>query len=322
MWDFSISAALGLMLRTAPFLLFRVVVYFAVTAAFIITTGTGAGVGWGVGALGDEDFQASAVFWGGAIGFGSVASVVYFLRDYLLYIVKAGHIAVMVEAMEGREIPGGRAQIDHAKGVVKARFGEASALFALDRLIKGVVGAITGLMQGILNFLPIPGVDQIMGAVRAFLKISVGLLDEVILAHAIKTRSDNPWVSAQDALVLYAQNARPMMVNAAWLTIISWIVAFVVFLLMLAPAALVVYLLPGTWSAGGFVFAVLFAWAVKVALVEPFAIACLLQVYFKVTEGQVPNPEWRAKLDGATAKFRELGERGLAWARERAGLRA
>lgn len=322
MWDFSISAALGLMLRTAPFLLFRVVVYFAVTAAFILITGTGAGIGWGVGALGDEGFQASAVFWGGAIGFGSVASAVFFLRDYLLYIVKAGHIAVMVEAMEGREIPAGRAQIEHAKAVVKERFGEASALFALDKLIRGVVGAITGLMQGILNFLPIPGLDQIMGAVRAFLKVSVGLLDEVILAHSIKTKSDNPWASAQDALVLYAQNARPLMVNAAWLTIISWTLAFVVFLLMLAPAALVVYLLPGAWSAGGFVFAVLFAWAVKVALVEPFAIACLLQVYFKVTEGQVPNPEWRAKLDGATGKFRELGEKGVAWARERAGFRA
>lgn len=321
MWDFSISAALGLMLRTAPFLLFRVVVYFAVTAAFILITGTGAGIGWGVGALGDEGFQASAVFWGGAIGFGSVASAVFFLRDYLLYIVKAGHIAVMVEAMEGREIPAGRAQIEHAKAVVKERFGEASALFALDKLIKGVVGAITGLVQGVLNFLPIPGLDQIMGAVRAFLRVSVGLLDEVILAHSIKTKSENPWASAQDALVLYAQNARPLMVNAAWLTIISWTLAFVVFLLMLAPAALVVYLLPGAWSAGGFVFAVLFAWAVKVALVEPFAIACLLQVYFKVTEGQVPNPEWRAKLDGATSKFRELGENGVAWARERAGFR-
>jgi hypothetical protein len=322
MWDFSISAAIGLMMRTAPFLLFRIIVYFGVAAAFVITAGTGAGIGWGVGAMGDEGFQNSAVFWGGTIGFGSVAGVVFFLRDYLLYIVKAGHIAVMVEAMEGREIPGGRAQIDHARAVVKERFGEASALFALDKLIKGVVGAITGIIQGIMNFLPIPGVDQIMGAVRAFLKVSVGLLDEVILAHSIRTKSDNPWSSAQDALVLYAQNARPLMINAAWLTIVSWVVAFVVFLLMLAPAALVVYLLPGAWSAGGFVFAVLFAWAVKVALVEPFAIACLLQVYFKVTEGQTPDADWRGKLDGATAKFRELGERGVTWARERAGFRA
>ena len=63
---------------------------------------------------------------------------------------------------------------------------------------------------------------------------------------------------------------------------------------------------------GGFVFAILFAWAVKVALIEPFAIACLLQAFHKITEGQTPNPEWAAKLETASDKFRTLGERALA----------
>ncbi|GLS87904.1 hypothetical protein GCM10010873_28780 [Cypionkella aquatica] len=313
MWDFSMSQALGLMRRTAPFVLFRVIVYFGISAAFILATGTGAGIGWGVGAFGDGDFQVSSTFYGGLFGFAATAGVLFFVRDYILYIVKAGHIAVMVEIMQGGAVPGGRGQIEHATAVVKARFGEASALFALDRLIKGVVGVVTGLIQGILNFLPIPGVDQLMGVVRAYLKVSVGLVDEVILAHGIKTKAENPWASAQDGLVLYAQNARPLMINAAWLTLFSYALSFVVFLVMLAPAALVVYLLPGSWSAGGFVFAILFAWAVKAALIEPFAIACLLQVFFKVTEGQQPDPVWRAKLDGATDKFKELGRRASGW---------
>ena len=313
MWDFSISDAFGLMRRTAPFVIFRVIVYFGISAAFILATGTGAGIGWGVGAFGDDEFRTNTVFYGGIAGFSITAGVLFFLRDYILYIVKAGHIAVMVELMQGGTIPAGRAQIIYARDVVTQRFGQASALFALDQLIKGVVGAVTGLMQGILMFLPIPGLDRIMGVVRAYLKLAVGLVDEVILAHAIRTKSDNPWTSAQEALVLYAQNARPMLINAAWLTLIVYGLSFVVFLLMLAPAAAIVYLLPGAWSAGGFVFAILFAWAVKAALIEPFAIACLLQVFFKVTEGQTPNPEWQAKLAAASDKFKKLGERGLAW---------
>lgn len=313
MWDFSMTQAFGLMRRTAPFVIFRVVVYFGISAAFILATGTGAGIGWGVGAFGQDEFQASSTFYGALFGFAGAAGVLFFLRDYLLYVVKAGHIAVMVEIMQGGQVPEGRGQIEHAKAVVTERFGEASALFVLDKLIKGVVGVVTGLLQGILNFLPIPGLDQMMGVVRAYLKVSVGLVDEVILAHAIKTKSSNPWASAQDALVLYAQNAKPMLVNAAWLTLFSYGLAFVVFLLMLAPAAAVVYLMPGAWSAGGFVFAILFAWAVKAALIEPFAIACLLQVFFKVTEGQAPSPEWRAKLEAATNKFKQLGERAAAW---------
>lgn len=313
MWDFSIGAALSLMARTAPFLLFRIVVYFAVTAALVAATGTGAGVGWGVGAFGDEEFRVQSTAWGAIGGFGLVAGVIFFFRDYLLYLVKAGHIAVMVELMEGREIPGGKGQIDYAQQIVRQRFGQASALFALDQLIKGVVGAITGIVQGLMSILPIPGLDRIMGIVRAYLRLAVGLVDEVILAHALRTRSDNAWGSARDALVLYGQNARPMLVNAAWLTAIVWVLSLVVFLVMLAPAAALVWLMPGSWSAGGIVFALVFAWAVKAALIEPFALACLLQVFFKVTDGQRPNPEWQARLERASDKFRALGEKAMAW---------
>ncbi|MFZ1469085.1 MAG: hypothetical protein WAT09_08910 [Paracoccaceae bacterium] len=259
MWDFSINKALGLMARTAPFIIFRVIVYFAISAAFVLATGTGAGMGYSIGMFGDDEFQASSTAYGAIGGFALTAGVVFFIRDYILYIVKAGHIAVMVELMEGRNIPGGQGQITYARGIVTERFGQASALFALDRLIKGVVTAITGLIQGLLTILPIPGLDRVMGLVRAYLRVAVGLVDEVILAHALRTRADNPWKSAQEALVLYAQNARSMLVNAAWLTLISWALSLVVFLLMLAPAAAVVYLLPGKATAGMLIFAFLFA---------------------------------------------------------------
>jgi hypothetical protein len=312
-WDFDMTEALGLMRQTAPFLLFRIVVYFGVTVALIVTTGFGAGLGWGIGAFGDDEFQAGAVFWGSFAGFGLTAGVVFFLRNYLLYLVKAGHIAVMIELMEDRVIPGGQDQVRYAWKIVGERFGQASSLFGLDQLIKGILGVITGLIEGILSLFPIPGVEQAAGVLRAFLKIAVGLVDEVILGHLMRIHSENPWRDSQDALVLYAQNAKPMMVNAAWLTLFTWVLSFVVFLVMLAPAAFVVWILPGTWSAGGLVFAVVFAWAVKSALIEPFAIACMLQVFFKVTAGQQPDAEWRAKLDGATDKFRALGQRAAVW---------
>jgi hypothetical protein len=317
MWDFSVSKALGLMVRTAPFLLFRLAVYFGITVALILMTGTGAGVGYGVGVFGDDDFQASSIFWGGAAGFGLTAGVIFFFRDYLLYLVKAGHIAVMVELLDGKPVPGGQGQIAYARQVVTERFGQASALFALDQLIKGVINVVTGLLEGLMSILPIPGLDRLMGALRAYLRLAVGLVDEVILGHAIRTRSENAWEAAHDGLVLYAQNARPMLVNAAWLTLFTWLLALAVFLLMLAPAAAVVWLLPGDGSAGMFVFAVVFAWAAKAALIEPFAVACMLQVFFTVTEGQEPLPEWRGRLTRASDKFRALGERAIGWRQDR-----
>ncbi|WP_196258786.1 hypothetical protein [Pelagibacterium limicola] len=313
MWDFSISRSIGLMGKTLPFVIFRIIVYFGIAVAYVLATSVGAGVGWGIGAFGDEDFRIASIFWGGAIGFGLTAGVIYFLREYILYIVKAGHIAVLVELIDGKEIPDGRSQIEYASAVVKDRFAEASVLFAVDQLVKGVLRAITGLLQGVASFLPLPGLQQFMGLVRAFLRIAVGLIDEVILAYGIRTRAINPWASAQTALVLYAQNYKPMLINAAWLTIFTYGLSFIVFLVMLAPAALVVYLIPGGWSAGGFVFALVFAWAVKAALIEPFAVACMMQVFFKVTAGQTPDPEWSARIEGASSKFRELGSRASKW---------
>lgn len=312
MWDFNVGGAMGLMMRTLPFIALRMAVYFGITLAYIVVTGAGAGIGFGVGALGDAGFQATSTFWGGAIGFGIVGAVMYWAREYILYIVKAGHIAVLVELIDGKPMPQGRSQVEHGAAVVKERFAQASVLFALDQLIKGVLGAITGLIRGILSFLPIPGIRQLIGILRAFLRIAVGFIDEVILAHAIRTGSTNPWASAREALVLYGQNYKIMLKNAAWLAVIVYLLSFVVFLVMLAPAALVVYLMPGAWAAGGFVFALLFAWSVKAALLEPFAITCLMQVYFKTIEGQKPDPEWDARLEQMSGKFRKLKEKAGA----------
>lgn len=311
MWDFSVGRSLGMMVQTMPFILLRLAVYFGITLAYILVTGAGAGIGFGVGAFGDAGFQATSAFWGGAVGFGVVAAVMYWAREYILYIVKAGHIAVLVELIDGRPMPDGRSQIDHGSAVVKQRFAQASVLFAMDQLIKGVIAAITGLVRGVLTILPIPGVQQLTGILLAFLRVAVGFIDEVILAHAIRTRSTNAWASAQEALVLYGQNYKIMLKNAAWLALIVYLLSFVVFLVMLAPAAMVVYLMPGAWAAGGFVFALLFAWSVKAAVLEPFAMTCLMQVYFKTIENQRPDPEWEARLEQLSGKFRALKERAL-----------
>lgn len=80
MWDFSIGRSLSMMAKTAPFVVFRIIVYFGIAVAYVLVTGVGAGVGWGVGAFGDDEFRAASTFWGGTIGFGLTAGVIYFLR--------------------------------------------------------------------------------------------------------------------------------------------------------------------------------------------------------------------------------------------------
>lgn len=314
MWDFSISRSLGLMVRTMPFVLLRLGVYLGITLAYILAAGTGAGIGWGIGGFGDEGFRATSAFWGGAIGFGLVGAVVYWFREYILYLVKAGHIAVLVHKLDDEPLPEGRSQIAHAQAEVRQRFAEASVLFAIDQIVKGVLRAISSLVRGVLSLLPLPGIKGLVSIVHAILRIAVGFIDEVILAHAIRTRATNPWESARTALVLYGQNHRVMLKNAVWLALFVYGLSVLVFVVMLAPAAAIAWVMPGGLAATGVVIALLLAWSIKTALIEPFAVTCMMQVFFQTTEGQSPDPEWEARLDGMSDRFGELKERAMRWA--------
>jgi hypothetical protein len=52
---------------------------------------------------------------------------------------------------------------------------------------------------------------------------------------------------------------------------------------------------------------------VKAAVIEPFALACMMQAFRNVTAGQEPQPEWRGRLTQISDRFRQLGERAVGW---------
>lgn len=313
MWDFDIGRSVSIMMRTWPFIVFRMIVYFGITLAYIVATGTGAGVGYGVGHVStDPDGPLSFALWGGVVGVGVVSIAVYWIREYILYIVKAGHIAVMVHLIDGKAVPGGQSQIAYARAVVKERFAEANILFVLDQLVKGAIRAITGLIGGIAAFLPIPGLGGLVSFINTVIRLSLTYVDEIILGYNIRANSASPFETARQGVVLYAQNGNTMVRNAIWLAVIMWGVSFVIFLLMLAPAGAILWFMPGQLGGWAFVLAIVFAWAFKAAFIEPFAIACLMQVYFRTIEGQVPDPDWDRRLAEASSKFRKLKDEALA----------
>ncbi len=310
MWDFEIGRTVGIVVRTWPYVLLRLIIYSAITLAYIIVSGTGAGIGWGAGHVFDDaGGPVGLAFWGGIVGFSLVSIVLYWVREYMLYLVKAGHIAVMVHLIEGRDIPGGQGQLAYGRGIVTERFAEANVLFALDQLIKGVLAAITGLLGGIAAFIPIPGLDGLIRIVNAVIRMSVTYVDEIILGYNIRVGSTTPFETGRRGLVLYAQNGTTMVKNAAWLTALIWVVGGAMFLMFLVPAGWIVYTMPGQPAGWVFVFAIVLAWGFVSAFIEPFAIAALMQVYFRTIEGQVPDAEWDSRLESASRKFRDLKDR-------------
>jgi hypothetical protein len=314
MWDFSFTRSIGMILRTMPFIVLRLIVYVGIAVAYVFSTGIGAVLGFGFGHFSSNpDAHATGAFWGGLIGFGLVSGVLYLAREYLLYLVKAAHIAVLVEVLDGKSVPMGQRQISYGANFVKTHFTESSVLFGVDQIIKGVLRTITGTINSIIAFVPIPALQTLARLVEAVIRMSLTYVDEIILAYLIRTRTPNPWSSAEDALILYAQNYKHFLKNALWLSLFMWGLTAIIFFLFLAPATAMAIMFPGNSALWAFGFAIVFAIAVKKALLEPLAIASLMQVYFKTIEGQTPNAEWKDRLNTASRKFQELGGKAAAW---------
>lgn len=203
-------------------------------------------------------------------------------------------------------MPEGRGQIEHGRTIVKERFVEASVLFGVDVLIKGVLRAINRMLLTFTAFLPVPGLQTLMALANRVINLSLTYTDEVILAHNIRVGSANPWDSSKDALILYAQNYKAILRNAMILLLLMWAITFAVFAVFLAPAGVIAAMLPGGVGVVGLLVAMACAWAVKAALLEPFAVAAMMQVFFAVTAGQRPEPAWDARLSQASRQFQAI----------------
>jgi hypothetical protein len=309
--DFKMGDVLNLLGKTLPFLVFRFLIYMGIAVAYVVVVGVGAAIGAVVGHIGDN--PAAGSMWGGLVGFGAASVALHLLREYVLYLVKAGHIAVLVELLDGRDLPEGRGQIDYAQKLVRERFAQSSLLFGVDQLIKGILRVFNRMFLTVTGILPIPGLRGLVRFVNTVVNLSLTYLDEVILAHCFRTRAENPWEASRTALVLYAQSYKSFLTNAFLLTFVIWGMTFLVFLIVLAPAAAVVSLIPDAAGLLTVVMALVFAWGVKQAVIEPIAMVALMQVFFKVTEGQIANPEWDAKLASVSGKFGELKTKAREW---------
>jgi len=311
MWDFNITSIFALMRKTYPFLVFRFLVYSCITLIAVALTGGGAGIGWMGGAILGE--PEGGVFYGGMLGVGAAGSFLYLIREYVLYQVKAGHIALLVKFMDNEPVPEGQGMVTYAKDQVKSHFKESNVLFAVDQLIKGVLKVISGLFNTVANMVPIPGLANLVKVINKIISMSLTYVDEIILAYYMKNGSTNVWSESSKALVLYAQNYGKMLKNAFWVSLLVWGLTLVVFIMVLAPFTALVAAFPSLAGFWTFITAGLLAWGIKSAVIDPIAMTALMQVYFKAIEGQDPQREWEQKLEQLSSKFRELKEKGKSF---------
>lgn len=302
---FYLGEAFRLVLKTTPFLWIRLGSYALLGLGLMVYFGVVGGLAWVLGQL-----------WGplGVItfiaGFGGALGLVRWATRYYFYLLKAAHAAVMTEFIVYGRGPQA-SQVEYGRQQVKDRFRDTSIMFGVDRVLDGVVRTINRTFASVMNLLPIPGMDSLKAFIRRVSKFSTTYIDEAILTRAYKEREPNVWQVAQDGVILYAQCWKPILANAVALTLLSYVEFFLFLIVLGLPALALGTVLPSLKIALG-IGVLVGAWMLKLALADAYAMAATLLAYHRSTEGMTPNPEWQAKLENASDKFRELKQKAMS----------
>lgn len=305
-----VSEAFRLLMQTSPFVLARLGVLGLMSLAAIVW--------WVLLVGGFALLHASPLLaWLWVLFLCFVAGGIWRLgARYVLYLLKAAHIAVLTELITtGRIAHGHESMFHYGKRVVTERFGEVNVMFGLDLLIDGIVSAFNRTLNFVAGLLPIPGLDSMLGIVRSVLKASTTYIDETIFSYNLARGDENSYRSSKDGLIYYAQNSKEILKTGLWAVVIERVLSFVIWLVMLAPAFALAALMPGAATLAALVLALLFAANVRSAVLHPLLLTLVLVKYHSQVRGQSIDAVWDDRLSLATSKFGELKQKAEGWVR-------
>ncbi len=258
------------------------------------------GIGW---LFGDGGLFITFVIW--IAGTGVIR---FALMHYFGYLVKAGHIAVIAEAMKTGQIPAD--QVNYGKQLVTQRFATSNIYFAVDKLITAAVKQIQNGIEKLGNKLDfIPGMGAVTGLANFFVSISLGYIDECCLGWTFYNPQQGAFQSAADGVVLYAQNWKVLLKDAAKTMVKTIGLTVVVALLIFIPIGLLFKLFK--WSGlVAFLVACLIAWVVKFAFMDSYIMCQMMVSYMTVAPKTTITFDLYSKLCGISSKFKELFQKG------------
>lgn len=297
------STTIGLLRRTTPFLVLNAAVY----TAFFLAIVAWLGVFGGLAVYFAERVEVLAFVFLLLAIFGP-GGLLMFARRYLLYLMQGAHIAVATTLLLHGSLPEGQSQIAYGREMVKTRFRDVSILFALDRLIHGIVARFTRRFVRIVDMLPLGGGASNVARIGAsIINRSLSYIDEAILSYAIARESDNVWQSGRHGVILYAQAYKPILGAAVKIWLLGRVIFVAVLVIVALPAVPLAMAIDGVgFQVAVAIGALLLASLIVRAVFEPFAAIYTLVTYHRAIEGLAVNAVWDQRLQSVSKKFQEL----------------
>jgi hypothetical protein len=248
----------------------------------------------------------------------SLIGIINFIfNHYLGYMLKAGHVAVITEAVTTGRVPDN--QIAYGKEKVKERFLTSNVFFVIDKLVAGAVRQLQRGFERVAGSLGniVPGMNAIVSIGKMFIGIALGYIDECCLGYTFLKKDQGAFKSATDGVVIYAQNWKKLLKDAAKTTATVVILLIIITLVSFLLFALVVRLIP--WKdpviqriAGfvAFLLACCVALAIKAAFIDSYMLVKMMVSYMQEAPTTVITFDLYGKLCGRSAKFKELFTKG------------
>jgi hypothetical protein len=167
----------------------------------------------------------------------------------------------------------------------------------------------------------VPGMDVVVSIGKMFIGIALGYIDECCLGYTFLNNNQGAFKSAADGVVIYAQNWKKLLKDAAKTTA-TVIVFVVVFTLLLFVFVGLVFRLLGWNGFVAFLIACLLAGVLKSAFMDSYMMIKMMVSYMQEAPATVITFDLYGKLCGLSAKFKALFDKGqseipilLTWGR-------
>ena len=261
-----------------------------------------------------------AIFFG-AIG-GSIGAILVFIAviigvciyikvtQYINYLVKAAHVAVISELAVNKTMPEGVSVVKYGQEQVKKRFVAASVFYGIDSLVSGAVKQIQTMISRVGSwFGNIEAVQNIVKVINMFIGIVLGYVDEAVLARIFHKKEEGAWKGAAYGVVLYFQNWKEILKNAVGIVIFV-IIFYVVGTALTYGLTYGVIIMFAEESILATLIAIIAGYliidAIKQSFVDSYITISVVNKYMSITYNQVPAVDLYEKAKGWSKKFSEM----------------
>lgn len=255
----------------------------------------------------------------------------YIIGPYVVYLVEAGHVAVLTHMITAGEAPTN--QIRFGLKQVRGNFASVTVLFVLVIAIKRVLRQLNAIINRIVSSLTEglstggrqreAGVVQgLVGIVQLALNITISSVDKAILANIYLSDEENNWKPAKEGVVLYAMTWKPILASALVVATVFYgplIVAGYFSEQILGAlggqeaviAEIETYLL-GLSDIGLLaLFVVLLGLLTTLhyGLIKPGLTVLIVTIYLNETAEEAPDDEWEQRLREHSPEYRAFERR-------------